>query len=368
MTIGLKPRSHRKCPCGSKKKYRNCCGKKQQTVLFEKLPKETQELCGRVYAKRNIAEQYHKQYFGDSPSIVSCVFNNKRIVAIRGSLVVCDDPETDWAFPSDFLVSYLKTRLGNSWFNEEIKKPETESHEIIKWYFKGRTNVDKSVKSRWHQPNGSALALLHLAYDLFVLDNSNNFPERLVNRLKNNENFNGARYEVFVFATLIRAGFKIEYQDEVSGKNGRVPECRVKHTQFDEYISIEAKTRNVKGILGSKQGNKSKIRLYDKLKDAIDKNVNEPYLVFVDANLPELKVVENRQKIQKIREEFKKLETNFPNLLPNLICITNIPFHYGEIDSSPSEPAFGFMIIHKPKVELKNSNQIIDFIMNSINK
>lgn len=366
MAKSIAPRPHRKCSCGSKKKYRNCCGIKTQTIPFHEFPKETPDMFRELKIKYNLAEKYHNQYFGGSSAINSCIFNGVRNVSVGGKILVCDNPKTDWESPSDFLVSYLKTSLGNKWFDEEIQKPESEQHEIIKWYFDGNPNIDEKNSLKWHKPNGKALALLHLAYDLFVLDNIGNLPDRLINRIKNNGNFNGARYEAFVFATLIRAGFKIEYQDETSGQKGRVTECRALLPKSDEYISVEAKTRNVRGILGASKGSKSKIRLYDKLKDAVNKNVNDPYVVFVDANFPELNIIENKEKVQKIRGEFKKLEENYPDLLPNLICITNIPFHYGKNDELPNKSAFGFMIIHQPKIQLKNKNNIINAIMSSI--
>jgi hypothetical protein len=71
---------------------------------------------------------------------------------------------------------------------------------------------------------------------------------------------------LFVFATLIRAGFTLEYSDERSGKNGRVPECLAIHTESNQKVCVEAKTRNVTNVLGSTQGRSKKIKLYDKLK------------------------------------------------------------------------------------------------------
>ena len=102
------PRPHRKCPCGSRKKYRNCCGKKAETVEFSQLPAATQEIFRKLVAEINIAEQHHNQYFGEVPPIVSCVFNGRRMVCVGSKLVHADDSDYDWEAPSDFLLSYLK--------------------------------------------------------------------------------------------------------------------------------------------------------------------------------------------------------------------------------------------------------------------
>jgi hypothetical protein len=162
-------------------------------------------------------------------------------------------------------------------------------HEVAKWYSKGVPNLEGRDSNRWGRPNGKALSTLHLAYDLFVLESVNQLPDFILDRLRNKQNFNGSRYELFVFATLIRAGFTLEYSDERSGKNGRVPECLAVHTETSQEVYIEAKTRNVKNVLGSSQGRSKKLRLYDKLKDAMDKNVDGPYLIFVDVNHPKMK-------------------------------------------------------------------------------
>lgn len=279
----------------------------------------------------------------------------------------CDDLNIDWESPSDFLVSYLKTRLGNAWFNSEKKKSDNEKHEVIKWYCAGRSDIAENIPLRWHQPNGQALALLHLAYDLFVLDNSGKLSERFINRIKDVSNFNGARYEAFVFATLIRAGLDLKFEDEVSGKNGRVFECKAEHVDSGEYVFIEAKTRNVRGVLGSKQGKKSKIKIYNKLKDTVEKSPKGPYIIFVDLNFPELKPVQDGKKIEKLRVEYGKLFENHPDLLPNLIVFTNIPFHYGRINFSPNETSFGFVINKAPRFNLKDDT-IVNSIIKSIKK
>lgn len=278
-------RPHRKCSCGSKKKYRNCCGK---TINFNDLPVETQKLFRETQAKYQISTAYHKEHFGYTPEIKSCVFNNKRMVTLGGSIVICDSPEHDWESPSQFLSSHLKTTLGNDWFENELLKPEDEQHIVICWYREGNKEImvfNQSDESC--QLNGSALAYLHLAYDLFVLHDQGYLTTHMVNKLKKEPNFNGIRYELFVLATMVRAGFKLEPFDETLG-HGRVTECRATHLQSGGTLQVEAKTRNIKGVLGAKQGKHKNLGLYQLLRKAIEKDVAEPFIIFIDVNLPEL--------------------------------------------------------------------------------
>ncbi|MBL4788233.1 MAG: hypothetical protein JKY60_04025 [Kordiimonadaceae bacterium] len=279
-----------------------------------------------------------------------------------------DDPKQDWEKPSDFLVSYLKSKLGLEWLSDQFNKDYRSRHEVAKWYTKGIPNIEEGSSDIWQKPNGKALALLHLAYDLFVLEHEGNLPDFILERLRNGPNFNGARYELFVFATLIRAGFDIEYSDEKSGLNGRVPECKITHRKTKQQLYVEAKTRNIKNVLGSTQGKSKKIRLYGKLKDALDKDVDGPYLIFVDVNHPNIKAKRGKDDLEKIRSEYKKLEKIHANSLPNIVCFTNIPFHYGADDSSPEQSLFGFMLPRYPKYKLNDIDSIFEAINSSIGK
>ncbi len=326
----------------TEKKSRGPGGQPPTTISFNELLPELQAMFRKLQAKSKMAQNYHKTYFGNTPPIVSVEAFGRRMVAIRGTIVHSDDPHYDWETPSDFLVSYLKSRLDIEWLNQEFQKPSKDQHEVAKWYIKGVPNLEKNKGSRWLRPNGKALALLHLAYDLFVLENIGQFPNFIVDRLKNTQNFNGARYELFVFATMIRAGFDLRFIDERSGQNGRVPECLATHKETKETVYVEAKTRNVKNVLGSSQGKSRKIRLYDKLKDAINKNINGPYVIFLDVNHPYIKAEIGNKVFEKVRLEYKKVEEYHKDSMPNLICITNIPFHYGADDCSPNKNLLGY--------------------------
>ncbi|PWY54113.1 hypothetical protein DGG96_17015 [Legionella qingyii] len=348
----------------AKKKYRNCCGKKN-TVNFHDLPKETQQMFHELQVKHKIGSQYHHDHMGYTPEIVSSVFQGRRFVALGGSLIQSDAPEGDWDEPADFLTSHLKTTLGNEWFDDELKKQENERHIILSWAVDGECSVmdaNKPIESRKH--NGSALAYLHLAYDLFVLHNQGHITDKLISRLKSKQGFNGARYELFVLATMIRAGFNIEPFDETLGV-GKVTECKATHIQTGVTVQVEAKTRNVKYVLGSTEGKAKNIRLYDKLRDAIEKEVNQPYLIFVDLNFPELNVYAENEKIKKIQEEHNKLIKLHPTNLPNAIIYTNIPFHYAR-DYNVTNTAFGLIKINRPKLKLENENIILNAINSAL--
>ncbi len=336
--------------------------KSTPTVSFSELPSETQAMFRKLQLKSKISEQYHQAYFGNTPPIISVDAFGKRMVAVGGKIVHSDDPNHDWETPSDFLVSFLKSTLGNLWIEDELRENYKDRHEIAKWYSRGVPNIEDGGTDFWERPNGKALALLHLAYDLFVLENVGKLPNFIIERLKKTQNFNGARYELFVFATMLRAGFDISYSDERSGLIGRVPDCLATYKESHEKVYVEAKTRNVKNVLGSRQGKSKKIRLYDKLKDAINKDINGPYVIFIDANHPHIKAERGNRELERIRSEYRKVEKYHKDSMPNLVCVTNIPFHYGADDCSPNQNLIGLLIPNFPKHKLDHKDNIVKSI------
>lgn len=340
----------------------------KNTVKFNELPKETQKMFRELQVKHKIASSYHMNHLGHTPEINSCIFHGRRLVGLGGALVHSDNLDRDWNEPIDFLISHLKTTLGNQWFEDELKKDHKDRHIILNWAVDSNYKIldaTKPLDSR--KFNGSALAYLDLAYDLFVLHNAGYVTERLITRLKSGQGFNGARYELFVIATMIRAGFLIEPFDETLGA-GKVTECKATYIETGAVIQVEAKTRNVKYVLGSKEGKSKNVHLYDKLREAVEKDVKQPYIIFVDLNFPEFKVMKDSEKLVKVRREHEKLVKNFPDDLPNVIIYTNIPFHYARSDANPSNNAFGVVKILKPKAVLKDEDIIISAIQESLSK
>jgi len=54
--------------------------------------------------------------------------------------------------------------------------------------------------------------------------------------------------------------------------------------------------------------------------------------------------------------------------MPNMVCFTNIPFHYGADDSSPEQNLFGLMLPHFPKYKLTSRGEIFNAINSSLKK
>lgn len=199
-----------------------------------------------------------------------------------------------WMFVSDFLVDYVPAVLGIAWCQAEAAKPEAERHPVIRW----RPDGLRYMNSRPRQPDGSYVvsvrsgplaAYMAFAFNLFAIEDNSRFDHLLLERLKNKDQFQGARHEVFVEATCLRAGFSIEHENE-GDRTRRHAEFTARHKVTGQLLSVEAKSRHRPGMLG--QGGvpsppgKLSLRFGGLLNDAIAKNPSHPLVVFIDTNLP----------------------------------------------------------------------------------
>ena len=139
----------------------------------------------------------------------------------------------DWKTFPDFLNTYIKKALGSEWGNEEIKKPLAERHTILQWYdayTRYQQQVIKEKEQITSSPiTGIVACYLGLAYSLYLIAHNVELQARLVRRLIDPAQFQGAYYELIVANTLIRAGFNLELEDEADGKSKHCEfrQCRV---------------------------------------------------------------------------------------------------------------------------------------------
>jgi hypothetical protein len=177
---------------------------------------------------------------------------------------------------------------------------------------------------------GIVACYLGLAYSLYLLDHNVEIQERLIKRLKDPVNFQGAFYELFVANTLIRAGFELTLEDETDGLSKHCEFAAVSRRTRKKYW-VEAKMRAMAGVLGQTQGTDPNpiSRLIPHLNDALAKPAADQRLIFIDLNAePEfgtdLKPVWHDRAIDRLeRYQAKELATG----VTAYVFITNIGFH-----------------------------------------
>jgi hypothetical protein len=89
------------------------------------------------------------------------------------------------------------------------------------------------------------------AYALYLLEHNVELQTRLLNRLRDIGQFQGAYYELFVASGLIRAGFKLTLEDETDGKNKHCEFAAISTMTAKRYW-VEAKMRSVAGYQGKR--------------------------------------------------------------------------------------------------------------------
>ncbi len=224
--------------------------------------------------------------------------------------------------------------LGSAWGNAEIAKPLPNRHPIVQWY-----NECCHHQRRYLQPPGevnqipmigAVYCYLGLAYSLYLLKHNVELQDRLIKRLKDQGNFQGAYYELIVANSLIRSGFELVLEDETDNTTKHCEFAAISKKTGKRYW-VEAKMRGVVGLLGKTENDGTKktdptSELIKHLNKAFKKPASNERIIFIDLNTDSY----DSKKPTWIERAGKKLDLFEKNLGPNeraYLFVTNMPFH-----------------------------------------
>ncbi len=329
-----KPARNDPCPCGSTTKYKKCCGDplRQQSPLKRLHPNEVPDHIKRLFKQKEIQETIRKQQQGLGKPIISVDYQGHKLVAVGNRIHFSKSWKT---FP-DFLFDFIISKLGSDWGNSEIKKPFEQRHLIMQWYDKvcryQKEHIEEPGKVSNMTMNGVMYCYLGLSYSLYLLNHNVELQEIYIKRLKDINNFQGAYYELMVANCLIRAGFKLELEDETDA-NSKHCEFSAISTVTEKKYWVEAKARGVVGILGkdASNGTTSKDptgKLTDHIRNALQKPASDERLIFVDLNCPP----ESQHPPSWVERAGKKLDQKEKDLKEGekaYVFATNMCFHWG---------------------------------------
>jgi SEC-C motif len=303
------------CPCNSGMKYKKCHGSIDRLDQMASLMAQFPLMRARVNADQ--AQRQRQQGLGKP--IISTEVQGHRVVAVRNRI----HTSKNWKTFHDFLLDYIKIVIGGEWGNAEIAKPFEERHPVLQWYQKicdyQRTFIAEQGKVSTAPMTGAVSAYMHLSYDLYALDHAVEVQDLLLVRLRNRDNFEGARYEVRVAATLLRAGFDLELEDEQDSSTTHV-EFTATHKRTGKKFSVEAKQRE-----------SDRIRINRLLYRALKKNAKHARIVFTDINEPDSNADEMPPKFMRHAEDkMRAYERDAQGKLlpPAYIIVTNTPWHF----------------------------------------
>jgi hypothetical protein len=329
------------CPCGSGLKYKKCCGnplKKNSAASLPIPPEALAEL-----KRRESTELIREQQQGLGNPIVALKMNDQQIVAAGNTLYW----SPNWKTFADFLGDYMKQILGGEWGNAEIAKPLNERHPIMQWYeeychFQHRHFIQGEIKSA--PATGVVNCYLGLAYSLYLIKHNVELQNRLVKRLKNVTQFQGTYYELFVANCLIRAGFKLELEDET--------DPGAKHCEFSAMSKtgkkywVEAKMRSVVGLLGKTEHDGTKntdatSEMVKHLNGAFAKPAADERLIFIDVNTDPDQNLRSGTIPRWVKKTEKRLEWYEQNQLKEgqsaYVIITNMSYHRALQSDQPGQ-------------------------------
>src|SRR3989338_2290756 len=296
------------CPCGSGKKYKKC-----HIGQNDGVPPEVLLEFERIKAQQM---QIEKQQ-GLGRSIISNEFKGQRMIAVGKRLHF----SPKWQTFHDFLLQYIPIPLGEAWGKEEFAKPFEERHPVIQWhemmhkYMKEHQSGEGVINTV--PMTGAMSAYINLSYNLYLLAHNMQVQERLIRRLKDKNQFRGAQYETYVAAEFIKAGFKLEIENEEDVRTTHCEFTAVSEITNHKY-SIEAKAR---------QPYKNNVSLGNQLYEALKKEAQYERVIFIDVNIPGFV-----GRVPNIVSELKRNETSLKIegrlAAPAYVFVTNHPFEY----------------------------------------
>lgn len=316
------------CFCGSNKKFKHCHGGVQHTLPAllsrDKFEKDIIEQGQRHFERHKVKELQRQKQQGLGRPIISTEFKGYRFIAVGNKLHY-----GRWKSFSDFLTNYIKDTFGKDWGNTEISKPIAERHPVLQWYDKicrlQKLHANKPGEIFSTPLTGAVNAYNRLAYNLYLIaHNGEDIETKLINRLKNNDNFQGAYFEIQVAAWLIKAGFELEFEDE-SDRASKHCEFTATYVDTGNKYSVEAKSREIETTKNSRA------KVGSKLYGALEKDANHKRLIFINLNKP-IHTLEaaNRamDRAERIIQQHEKLIINGEPAPEAYVCVTNMNDQY----------------------------------------
>ena len=284
----MEPSRNSPCPCGSGLRYKQCHGglddKRLEPVGAQEIPQEVLEKLRRS----QLAEHRHKEGFGSVREPISMEFKGFRLAAVGKKLFWAKD----WKVFPDFLNQYLRGLLKKEWGERQVALPFEEQHPIVQWrtiWTTAQQTQSRNEEGLYSAENGAAIAWFRLAYDLYLLEHNAHLQKRLLQRLREPAQFQGARFEAAVAAMMLAAGYELNFANEkLPGKH---PEFVAVGKENSFRLAVEAKSRHRPGVLGFPGQRSDSVDTSDidgLLRSALEKDTVDPLLIFIELNSPAL--------------------------------------------------------------------------------
>jgi hypothetical protein len=323
------------CHCGSNKRFKHCHGRYGSADPTQNLQQQRQEAL--------LHERRLQQGFGKP--IQSYALGDSRAVVVGRSLMV-----GKWPTFTNFVLEYFAERIGREWVTSEMRLGET-GHPIAQWAVKMREqDAGRPPGIAKTTVNNAFRSMLSAAYNLYLIEHhyeqyDRPLLERMLTRLRVKDGFFAALSETNAAASFLKAGFFLEYEDDL--RPGQHAEFTAIYPPTSNRFSVEVKTRS-----GADSGGdlKNRLKLKNKLSQALKKDLPYARVVFIDLNIPEIVTdVENRsleELLAQIEDAESTLKIKGSPAPSAYLFLINQPFHYNltSVEAAPLVGAFGFKL------------------------
>jgi hypothetical protein len=281
------------CYCGSGRKYKKCHldpDREAARAFQAALPK----LAERQRREAVMKETLRRDYSVYINFALPVQWDGGKAWAI-GSRLYAHRPARETFH--EFLISLLRETFSEEWRQRQVALPDDQQHFLLKcsneWAtFKERNSAETAEDGLFAATaNGWVQYLVSLAWDIGTLIHTMELPAALVERLKSNANFQGARYEVAVAAIFARLDCEIAFLDDNEWRHTPHPEFIATHRPTGERVAVEAKSRHRPGVINDARevvdGAVVRGDVQSLLRKAIPKAMDDlPFAVFLDVNAP----------------------------------------------------------------------------------
>lgn len=319
-----------------------------------------------------LAESLHKSgavqnelrtEYGTFINFVHPVEHQGRKMWALGSRLYPDRPPSETFH--EFILSILRSTLGEPWRREQESFPPAEQHfiygclsDFAKWKKREESKGPRAGDGLFTgNPDGWTKWLISLAWDIATLVHVDALPDSLVSRLRGSGEFQGARYEIAVAAIFARLGCELKWLDEdPASAASKHAEFVAKFPPTGEAFVVEAKSRHREGVMHRpgdvdleqlfRRDNKRLRRLFN---SAAKKAPGaRPYYIFIDMNAP--------VSSEEMERRWKSIASTWIKTLPgwseeqpanfNGLWLTNFGFHFDKDQVSTEHAGLVYLPEH----------------------
>jgi hypothetical protein len=244
----------------------------------------------------------------------------------------------------EFILQVLRQTLGEPWRAAQAGLPEAERHFILKCFeqlsvFLKEYADPEELAGEGQvsaEPNGWVRYLISLAWDVATLIHAGEPPDELIDRLRDRDNYQGARYEIAIAAIFARLDCSIRWLDaDPALRSVKHVEFEATHRPTGQTFAVEAKSRHRAGVLhqpgtpDAEDPLRADARAVRRLLvNAIEKApTDNPYFVFIDINAPREADAEWQADLQKWMSRLPGPTEDAPDVF-NATYVTNFSPHY----------------------------------------